>query len=382
MSNFTVKPAALRTFAEVLSGPGTSYSYQAFIDADDYVGKWIELPDGDTGLLFNELTGPTKSVAEALSLDYGQLNTGLIESASGLTTAATAYATTEAANNAKVDAIFPDVTPEALPSDSGAGTGSAGAMPRDALTEPGGEAGIPDFVDYVMQPTGLLSPTHWILKLLGIFGINPVEWATEKLTGNLDAVAHVKNALEKLAEFDGTMSTGISAGAGAMMTDWTGNAADACTDYMAKLADAVDSHSAQLTSVSSYYNDFVVAIQQFGSTLESLLGIFVDKLAVAAACVAAAGCLAEVPGVDVLVAIIGAAKVYQCYEAWEEVTKAFDIVMTGVHGVVAITTGLASSLSSYTISAKLPHTGYYNAAQGPAPDYNASDVPNRPGGPR
>jgi hypothetical protein len=24
-----------------------------------------------------------------------------------------------------------------------------------------------------MQPTGLLSPTHWILKLLGVFGINP-----------------------------------------------------------------------------------------------------------------------------------------------------------------------------------------------------------------
>jgi hypothetical protein len=195
-------------------------------------------------------------------------------------------------------------------------------------------------------------------------------------------VAHVKNALEKLAEFDGTMADGISSGAGTMLHDWTGNAADACTDYMAKLADAVDDHASQLTTVSNYYNEFVVTIQQFGSALESLLGIFADKMAVAAACVAGAGCLAEVPGVDVIVAIIGAAKVYQCYEAWEEVTKAFDIVMTGAHGVLAITTGLASSLSSYTITDTLPEIGYYNAAQGPAPDYDTPDVPNRPGGPR
>jgi hypothetical protein len=233
-----------------------------------------------------------------------------------------------------------------------------------------------------MQPTGLLSPTHWILKLLGIFGINPVEWANEKLTGNLDAVAHVKNALENLAEFDTTMAAGIGSGAGTMFHDWTGHAADACTDYLAELADALTDHAGQLTKVSTYYNDFVVTIQQFGSALESLLGIFADKLAVAAACVAAAGCLAEVPGVDAIVAIIGAAKVYQCYTAWEEVTKAFDIVMTGAHGVLAITTGLASSLSSYTISDTLPKVGYYNAAQGPAPDYDTPHLPNRPGGPR
>lgn len=328
------------------------------------------------------MTTRTKSVADALSLDYGRLDTALIESSNGLGTSATQYASTEGANNSRVDAIFADVTPEALPSDSGTGTGSSATMPRDALTEPEEEAGIPVFVDYVMQPTGLLSPTHWILKLLGIFGIKPVEWANEKLTGNLDAVAHVKNALEKLAEFDGSMADGISSGAGTMLHDWTGNAADACTDYMAKLADAVTDHATQLTSVSNYYNEFVVTIQQFGSALESLLGIFADKLAVAASCISAAVCLAEIPGVDALVAIIGAAKVYQCYESWEEVTKAFDIVMTGAHGVIAITTGLASSLSSYTISDTLPKVGYYNAAQGPAPDYNAPDEPHRPGGPR
>jgi hypothetical protein len=381
MSNFTVKPAALRTFSEVLSGPDTSYSYQALIDAGDYVDKWVVLPDGDTGLLFNEMTSRTKSVAEALNLEYGQLDTTLIESSNGLTTSATKYANTEAANNARVDASLPDVKPEALPADD-SDRGSTEAMPRDDLTEPSEEAGIPEFVDYVMQPTGLLSPTHWILKLLGIFGINPVEWANEKLTGNLDAVAHVKNALENLAEFDGTMADGISSGARTMLYDWSGHAADSCTDYMAKLGDALTDHASQLTTVSGYYNDFVVTIQQFGSTLESLLGIFADKMAVAAACIAGAGCLAEVPGVDAIVAIIGAAKVYECYEAWEDVTKAFDIVMTGAHGVLAITTGLASSLSSYTITDTLPKIGYYNAAQGPAPDYNAPDPTGRPGGPR
>jgi len=381
MSTFTVKPAALRIFAEVLAGPSTSYSYQALIDAEDYVDKWVDLPDGDTGLLFNELTSRTKSVAEALNLDYGQLDTTLIESSDGLGTSATTYANTEAANNARVDTILPDVKPEALPADD-SDRGSTGAMPRDDLTEPSEEAGIPEFVDYVVQPTGLLSPTHWILKLLGIFGIKPLEWANEKLTGNLDAVAHVKNALENLTEFDNTMAEGISSGARTMLYDWTGHAADACADYMATLGDALTEHAGQLTEVSGYYNDFVVTIQQFGSALESLLGIFADKLAVAAACVAGAGCLAEVPGVDAIVAIIGAAKVYQCYEAWEEVTKAFDIVMTGAHGVLAITTGLASSLSSYTISDTLPKVGYYNAAQGPAPDYNAPDPGNRPGGHR
>lgn len=381
MSNFTVKPAALRTFANELSGPSTSYSYQALIDAGEYVGTWVELPDGDTGLLFSELTSRTKSVAESLDLDYGQLDTTLIESSTGLSTSATEYANTEAANNVRVDAILPDIEPESLPTGE-TDRGSTGSMPSDNLTEPSEEAGIPEFVDYVMQPTGLLSPTHWILKLLGIFGINPIEWANEKLTGNLDAVAHVKNALENLAEFDNTMADGIRTGASTMLYDWTGHAADACTDYMAELADALTDHASQLTKVSGYYNDFVVTIQQFGSALESLLGIFADKMAVAAACVAGAGCLAEVPGVDVVVAIIGAAKVYQCYEAWEEVTKAFDIVMTGAHGVLAITTGLASSLSSYTITDTLPTVGFYNAAQGPAPDYDAPDPRNGPGGPR
>ncbi|TNC21078.1 hypothetical protein [Amycolatopsis alkalitolerans] len=179
-------------------------------------------------------------------------------------------------------------------------------------------------VQQILDGAGFFSESEIVLKILTLCGLDVEDWVKERFFGNFEAVAKSRNALKNLANFDTASATNTAEGAQTMFSSWQGNAAEA------------------------------------------------------AAALAAAGCLQEIPGVDVLIDIIGAWRVTKIILKIHDVANIWNAVWSGSEGMMGLITVLVGGLSSFDASAKLPKIGYANAAQGDKP--NSSPAPQQTGG--
>jgi uncharacterized protein YukE len=380
MAGFSVRPEALDAYAKIVADPGgaeSSMDHKYLIDAGSYIQDKVKLEDGAGGLLFGAVVGKTKEVQQQLISDNSAIDTVLIESGNGLTTSAQAYRKNEHSSAQNIDAQYKPggITERDFKVDDTAPM----VDPATKLVEPSEEGAVPDVVQQILDGAGYFSESDLVFKILGWCGLHVMDWVKEKFSGDFAAIAKVKSAIEHLGEFDEAVATDLGEGADMMLKSWSGNAADGAKSYFDQMANAIEGRSAALKQLSSKYNDVLVGVQQAASAVEGAITAAIDAAVEAAVAVAAAGCLQEVPGLDILMDIIGAWRVTKVIDKVHEVAGVWNLVWTGSEGFMGAAAGLTGILGSYDVGAKLPKIGYYNPSQGPAPKY---DEPDRKGGPR
>jgi uncharacterized protein YukE len=371
MTGFKVNPAALDAYAKVVGDPnagGSSIDYKYLIDAGKYADANVKLEEGGGGLIFKAIVGKTNDVHQQVIADNSTISTTLVESANGLIKSAQEYRSHDFASAQKIDSIYKPggVTATDFQIDDSA----APVDPASKLLAPSSEGAVPDMVQQILDGAGYFSESDLVLKILGWCGLDVKAWVMERFLGNFGEIAKVKNAIEHLGEFDEVAATDIVEGADVMCKSWSGNGADAAKSYFDQLANALEGRSAALKQLASKYNDVLVGIQQLGSAIEGGITGAIDAALEAAAAVAAAGCLQEVPGLDVLMDIIGAWRVTKVFDEVHKVISIWNIAWSSSEGFMGATAGLAGILGSYNVAAKVPKMGYYNSSQGSAPNYN------------
>jgi hypothetical protein len=108
------------------------------------------------------------------------------------------------------------------------------------------------------------------------------------------------------------------------------------------------------------------------------LTLVLDYVAEVAPAAAAAGCLQEVPGVDILMDIVGAWKVTKLINKIHELSTVWSRVWAGLQGMMAGIMTMVGLFENYTAAAKLPSAGYANAAEGQLPA-KGNTTSGRPG---
>ena len=82
MTNFSVKPDALDAYAEVLDSlkvdKGLKRKY--LLDYSSYMDKWVELGQGEGGVIFMSIVGKTHDIHEQLVGQNAAIDTCLFES--------------------------------------------------------------------------------------------------------------------------------------------------------------------------------------------------------------------------------------------------------------------------------------------------------------
>jgi hypothetical protein len=377
MAGFAVNPAALQTFAKTLSDVNSEAPLERkyLIDNGDYTDKWIHMGGGGGGPLFQAIVDKTNQVHDALVAQTYVVRTVLSESSDGLVASAAEYRRHDHASAQRLDSAYKPggVAPIDF-------TVDAGANPEDPstkLVEPGEDGAVPDMVQQVLDGAGYFSESDIVFKILDLCGLDVMGWVKEKLAGDFGAVARTKNAIEALGEFDTVAATNIAEGTTTMLASWSGNAADGAHGYFDQLANGIASRGAMLGHLARRYTAVLVGIQELGSALEGAITGAIDAAVEAEAALSAAGCLQEVPVLDVLMDIIGAWRVTKIIDKIHKVFSIWNWAWSAKEGVMGIIVGLVGALSGYDIAAEFPAAGYYNPSQGPARTHDrGNDVPH------
>ena len=382
MTGFTVNPAALETFGKVLSDvtPDAGLERKYLLDNGDYTDKWVHLGSGQGGLIFQAIVDKTNQIHESLVAQNMLIRTTLSESSDGLLASAAEYRKHDHASAQHLDSVYQPggVTPL----DFTVNAATKSEDPSAKLVEPGEDGAVPDMVQQILDGAGYFSESDLVFKILNLCGLDVMGWVKERFVGDFAAIARVKNAIHALSGFDNVAATNLAEGANTMLASWTGNAADGAHSYFDQLANALEGRGSMLNQLSGKYTAVLVGIQQLGSALEGAITGAIDAAVEAAAALAAAGCLQEVPVLDVLMDIIGAWRVTKVINKIHEVFSIWNWTWSANEGLMGTITGLVGILGSYNIADKLPKTSYYNPSLGPAPTYNGGQDTPHGRGPR
>ncbi|HWC82129.1 MAG TPA: hypothetical protein VG756_19430 [Pseudonocardiaceae bacterium] len=233
--------------------------------------------------------------------------------------------------------------------------------------------------EYVLEMVGYFSETELVLKILAFFGFNVEDWVKERLFGDYKALAKCRNAILNLADFENTAATAIAEGTATMLKSWQGTAASAAQGYFDQLANAIAAHGESLSSLAGKLDTLVIAIQQIGATLIGAITQLLDWVVQALAKAAAAGCLQEVPGVDVVLDAMSASQVVKIVKKVKEIGDIWGKWWTVYQGMVGGIMTLIGGLQTYSASIKPPAVGYANASQGQQPEEDSSTPTGRRG---
>jgi uncharacterized protein YukE len=385
MGGFSVKPAALTSFATTLcpavtggsaASAGQGLDYKFVFTAGNYADHWLKLPDDASGLAFGLVVDATNQLAEQLDADYATISQLLVGSANGLNTSATTYREQDHASAQRVDAAYrpAGVTPLTDVVD----ISSPAVDPASFLTEPSEDGAVPDLVQQVLDGVGYFSETELALKILDLCGLKVEDWVKDKLAGDFKAFAKCRNAVINLGKFEDAAATTIAEGTSTLMKAWQGQAAGGAQNYFNQLADALGEHANTLSSIGQKLEAVVVAIQQGGSAIMGGLTAAMDAAIEAALSAGAAAATEAIPGLDVLTDIIGAWKVTEVINKVKELGTIWGYVWTGLQGSMAAIVGLIGWLQNLSSSIKLPSAGYANAALGQQPE-NDKATTGKPG---
>ncbi|ANH37567.1 hypothetical protein I601_1125 [Nocardioides dokdonensis FR1436] len=363
MGQFDVHPSALNTFSGILSGGSDSVDLdRAFsTTAVGYVDSYSSVPH-DAGDLFAEIYLANRNVVTHLEGIYPQVATILRRSAAALDTSAQVYRDTDTQVSAKADALWPGVAPHAL--DEAPSSRARVVDPASLLSAtPSKDAPIPDMVHWVIDKAGWFSIAGLALKICSLFGLDPVKDLTQAVVGDYDELAQAGHAAEALAAFERQAAETIVVGLQQMTSQWSGVAADAATAYFHELANALGTHAAELDTLGEKYELLVQTCAQIAELLSGALANAIDQVLICVAELAAAGCLASVPGINVIISVIGAYQVWKTQQAVALFLKYTGSVTTAVESFLGLTTFIASAFRDGDIDSTFPTAPYANGAQ-------------------
>lgn len=355
MSGFSVNSDALRTYAGVLGVGGHDINLaEAFgTKAAEYVAKYSGVP-ADEGDLFVEIYQANKNVETHLQAVMPKIGADMTQLATNLRNAATRYESEDFAAGVEFVQLWPGLTRPVAPA-PGVATSGPLVDPAPILdAEPSDDAMIPDPVHWIMDKSGWFSISGVALNIAALFGFDPAGDLTKAVVGDYNELAQAGNALLALADFERTAADTLATGLETMLTQWTGDGASAADHLCTSYANALVDHAAQLETLGDKYNLLVQACAEIAQIIQSSLATVIDQLLICAANLAAAGCLASVPGINALIAIIGAYQVWVTREAIADFLRITGSVTTATTAFLSLTMFIASAFKDGTIESSFP----------------------------
>ncbi|MEV3962948.1 hypothetical protein AB0M34_18930 [Nocardia sp. NPDC050193] len=123
-----------------------------------------------------------------------------------------------------------------------------------------------------------ISPTYWACTWLkNVVGVDPVEWFSQKVAGDWEALQQAGVAVDNLAAYNTSFATEVENAAKAVDPTWDGNAATNAQTYFAELATAVtaqvDALNAVADEIKNYANAAYYGAKTIGDSVQTLLDI-------------------------------------------------------------------------------------------------------------
>ncbi|MFI6311289.1 hypothetical protein ACIBEK_14380 [Nocardia fusca] len=152
----------------------------------------------------------------------------------------------------------------------------AGA-PVEKLAEPALEDPMNDKFEFLVT-SNEISPTYWACTWLkNVVGVDPVEWFSQKIAGDWEALQRAGVAVENLAAYNTGFAAEVEKAAEAVDPTWDGNAASNAQTYFAGLATAVtaqvDALNAVADEIKNYANAAYYGAKTIGDSVQTLLDI-------------------------------------------------------------------------------------------------------------
>lgn len=361
MPEFHVKPAALETFAGVLDGGGDPVNLdQAFgRTALGYIQSYSHVPH-DSGDLFSEIYKANASVVSRLESQMPKIAELYALSATSLRATARDYRDTDVERAQAADALIPGV--QGPPLDPGAEGAGNIVDPEPALNAvPSNDTLVPDMVHWVIDKAGWFSIAGVALKIAQLFGLDPVKELNQAVLGDYSELAQAGNAAIALSVFERTAANSTAAGLSQALSEWGGNGADGAEKYFTELINALHAHADEMDELGDKYNELAQACAQIGEILGGALASAVDNLLCCAAAAAAAGCLMTVPGINVLISLIGAYQVWRTKDAVALFLLYTGRVTTVVESFLMIVMWIDQAFKDGTASTTFPSAPYASA---------------------
>ncbi|MFI2233111.1 hypothetical protein [Nocardia testacea] len=152
----------------------------------------------------------------------------------------------------------------------------AGA-PVEKLAEPALEDPMNDKFEFLVT-SNEISPTYWACTWLkNVVGVDPVEWFSQKVAGDWEALQRAGVAVENLAAYNTSFAIEVENAAKAVDPTWDGNAAMNAQTYFGELAAAVtaqvDALNAVADEIKNYANAAYYGAKTIGDSVQTLLDI-------------------------------------------------------------------------------------------------------------
>jgi hypothetical protein len=353
-----VQPSALDGYAGQIGRAGDdATTIKRYLDGYAISGGWngalIELVGGAAT---NSMTAAITASKKASAI--------LTDSATGLTSAAMYYRSTDAAAAARIDATLPDrcaSAPTALEQAWAANPCAPGfADSRD----PSGRLKPVDDIEY-SHPLGLLdniSVSHWALKGFDwVLGFNPLEKVSDYFLGDWQSFAQAGKAISHAADGLDDLGYNVQGGAIAVHGSWQGHAGDAAYTHFTGLATGVEDLVDPMRQIAGQFETISHGVW---SSCEAATGFVKGMLdaAIIAGISAAAGTVTAETGIGAVVGYgIAAIEVCRILDMWAEATK----VMTTVYSLVQAGAGLIEGQVSRLQGADLPELSGYGGYHHP-----------------
>lgn len=359
---FSVTTDSLTDFAGVLAPGGHSLNlaYSFSSKAHNYVHSYVPVPDA-SGTVFAEIYRNNEIVVTQLA-EATTFVGELISAASDvLKDSAAFYAGMDEDAAAVIDAAYPTGLAH-VPALSPRVSSTAGLIDPDLILDqvPRADAPVPDWTHWILDKSGWISITGVALKILSLFNVDPAGEVTKTFAGNYDELARAGNAARALANFERTAANTLAYGSAAM--DWTGNAAAEAQAFFAELVNGLVDHASKLDDLNRKYNLLAEHCNTAAQLVSTALSVVIDRILILVAKLAAAGCLASVPGINVLIAIVGAYEVWVTSEAVRQFIFVTTSIFVAVEGFLLACTGIASAMKSADVTNIFPAAPFVNAS--------------------
>ncbi|WP_446223848.1 WXG100 family type VII secretion target [Nocardia sp. IBHARD005] len=171
--------------------------------------------------------------------------------------------------------------------------------PVEKLAEPSPEDPMNDKFEFIVT-SNEISPTYWACTWCkNVFGADPVEWLSQKISGDWEALQKAGIAVENLAAYNSSFADEVKSAAAAVDPSWDGNAASSAQEYFSGLSTAIAAQVESLNDIADEIKNFANAAYYGAKTLGDGVQSVLDLGAMAIIELAAAK-LAGVTGVGIV----------------------------------------------------------------------------------
>lgn len=155
--------------------------------------------------------------------------------------------------------------------------------PVDMLVEPEAKGAIPSGADDLASIGDWLNVSHAVMKLAEwVTGVNPGQWAIDRITGDWAAYGKAGSAMIHLGEYYQAYGQALTEHKNLLMRSWQGHAAKAADAYFTKLADAVSAQQELLTKIGNELHLVAYKMWTMAKLADSLLETLLDYVLEAA----------------------------------------------------------------------------------------------------